>query len=145
MSTPLSSLLIFYPVLSQVVLTFVLLYATGRVRLASIRQGHTKIKDIALGQNAWPERATRFANTYNSQFQLPLLFYAVIIFAQIGGQVDRVMIVLAWGFVATRLAHAWIYVTSNNIRQRFLAFVAGFAVLAMMWAYLAFTVVRAGS
>jgi len=145
MSTPMSSLLIFYPVLSQVALTFVLLYATGRVRLATLRQGKTKIEDIALGQNAWPERATRFANTYNSQFQLPLLFYAVILFAQIGGQVDMVMVALAWGFVATRLAHAGIYVTSNNVRQRFLAFVAGFGLLVAMWAYLAFMLIQAGS
>ncbi len=145
MSTPVSSLLIFYPVLAQVALTFVLLYATGRVRLASIRHGHTKIRDIALGQNAWPARATQFANTYNSQFQLPLLFYIVIIFAQINALVDMLMVVLAWGFVVTRLAHAWIYVTNNNIQQRFIAFVTGFVVLVAMWAYFTFNLIRAGS
>jgi len=139
-----SSNLIFYPVFAQVVLTFVLLYATGRIRLASIRRGEVRVKDIAIGQNAWTERATRFANTYNSQFQLPVLFYAVSIFAQLNGAVDMGMIALAWAFVATRLAHAWIYVTANNVRQRFVAFVSGFAVLAVMWGYLGVTLLLAG-
>ena len=136
--------LIFYPVFTQVVLTFVLLYATGRVRLAAIRRGEVMVEDIAIGQNAWPERATRFANTYNSQFQLPVLFYAVAIFAQINNTVDVGMIALAWGFVATRLAHAWIYVTANNVQQRFIAFVAGFVVLAAMWIYLGVNLMTAG-
>ncbi len=136
--------LIFYPVFAQVVLTFVLLYATGRVRLALIRRGEVRVKDVAMGQNAWPERATRFANTYNSQFQLPVLFYAVSIFAQLNDVVDVGMIALAWAFVATRLAHAWIYVTANNVQQRFIAFVVGFAALVAMWGYLGFTLMKAG-
>ena len=139
-----SDIMIFYPVFAQVVLTFVLLYVTGRVRIASIARGEVEVRDIACGQNAWPGRATRFANTYNSQFQLPVLFYAVSIFAQINDAVDVVLIALAWGFVATRLAHAWIYVTYNNLRQRFVAFVAGFAMLAVMWGYLGLTLVMTG-
>ena len=136
--------LIFYPVFAQVVLTFVLLYATGRVRLASIRRGEVRVEDIAMGQNAWPERATRFANTYNNQFQLPVLFYIAAIYAQLNDAVNMVLIVLAWGFVASRLVYSWIYVTANNVQQRFKAFVAGFAVLAAMWIYLGFTLMIAG-
>ncbi len=138
------NILIFYPVFAQVTLTFVLLYATGRVRLASIRHGEVEVKDIAMGQNAWPERATRFANTYNNQFQLPVLFYTVTIYAQLNDAVDGVLIVLAWGFVATRLVYSWIYVTANNVQQRFIAFVAGFAALVAMWGYLGFTLLTAG-
>ena len=136
--------LIFYPVFAQVVLTFVLLYATGRVRLASIRRGEVRVEDIAMGQNAWPERATRFANTYNNQFQLPVLFYIAAIYAQLNDAVNVILIVLAWVFVATRLVYSWIYVTANNVQQRFMAFVAGFAVLAAMWIYLGFTLMIAG-
>jgi len=139
-----SDFAILYPVFCQVALTFLLLYATGRVRLAAISRGEVKVKDIALGQNAWPERPTRFANAYNSQFQLPVLFYALSFFAQLMGQVDTMMLVLAWGFVASRLVHAGIYITSNNIRHRFVAFVAGFAILAAMWGLFAFLILAAG-
>jgi len=139
-----SSILIFYPIFAQVFLTFILLYLTGRTRLALIRRKEVRVRDIAIGQNAWPERVTRIANSYNSQFQLPVLFYAVSIMAQITGQIDMVMIVLAWGFVTLRFIHAGIYVTTNNVSHRFYAFVAGFIVLVIMWVHFAYTLIQAG-
>jgi len=128
-----SPTLIFYAVFCQVMLTFVLLYVMGRSRVASVNSGDIKIKDIALGQNAWSAQQTQFSNSYHSQFQLPVLFYVVCIFAQINGQVDMVMIALAWGFVVMRIIHAWIHVTTNNVRQRFYAFMAGLVLLVAMW------------
>ncbi len=139
-----SSILIFYPIFAQVFLTFVLLYATGRVRLALIRRKKVRVRDIAIGQNAWPERATRIANAYNSQYQLPVLFFAVSIMAQVTGQIDMVMIVLAWGFVILRFIHAGIYVTTNNVAHRFYAFVAGFFLLVIMWVHFAYYLILAG-
>ena len=140
-----SDSLIFYPVLCQVCLTLGLLYALGKKRVGAVRRGEIKVKDIALGQNAWPASTTRFANTYNSQFQLPVLFYAVCIFAQMNGQPDRVMVALAWGFVVSRILHAYVHVTTNNVGQRFNAFFAGFILLAAMWGTLTFNLVTAGS
>ena len=42
-----------------------------------------------------------------------------------------------WVFVVTRFAHAGIFVTSNNVRQRSLAWFAGVLVLFAMWLYFA--------
>ena len=41
--------------------------------------------------------------------------------------------VLAWVFVLTRLVHAYIHVTSNNLRLRGLWFGVGAFVLFIMW------------
>lgn len=43
----------------------------------------------------------------------------------------------SWLFVATRFAHAGIFVTSNNVQQRSLAWFAGVLVLLAMWIYFA--------
>ena len=40
---------------------------------------------------------------------------------------------MAWVFVALRLMHAAIHVTSNSVRYRGAAFIAGAIVLAVMW------------
>lgn len=144
MNIAMSATAIYYPVFAQVILTFALLYGTGRVRVAAIKKGETRVKDIALGQNAWPARATQFANAYNNQFQLPVLFYTVVILSLVSGPVDRILVALAWGFVVMRLVHAWIYVTTNNVSQRFNAFVAGLVFLATMWGYFAFILIAAG-
>jgi hypothetical protein len=40
-------------------------------------------------------------------------------------------------FVVTRFAHAGIFVTTNNVQQRSLAWFAGVLVLFAMWIYFA--------
>jgi len=124
---------ILLPLLAQAVLTFALLGLTGYSRVASVRRGETKIRDIALGQPNWPEHVTKIGNSYNSQFQLPVLFYAVVILAYVLHAADLLFVILSWAFVATRLGHAYIHVTSNRVGWRFNAFAAGFAVLVVMW------------
>jgi hypothetical protein len=124
---------ILLPVFALVALTFSLLFLTGYSRVASVRRGDTKVRDIALGQPNWPERITKFGNNYNNQFQLPALFYVVVILAYVLRKADLLFVILSWVFVATRLGHAYIHVTSNRVGRRFNAFAAGFAVLVLMW------------
>jgi hypothetical protein len=121
------------PLLVQVTLTLVMLGLTGYSRLASVRRGDTKIKDIALGQPNWPEQVTKFGNSYDNQFQLPVLFYVLVILTWLLRKADLLFVILSWAFVATRLYHAYIHVTSNHVTRRFNAFAAGFIVLAVMW------------
>jgi len=121
------------PVFVQVALTFFILFWMGRVRFAAIRSRQVKVRDIALGQRAWPERPTQIANTYQNQFETPALFYALVALALITQKADLLFVVMAWLYVATRIVHAFIYTTSNDIRLRFSAFLAGSIVLMLMW------------
>jgi hypothetical protein len=131
-----------YPVFVQVALTFVVLFWMGRVRLRALQNRELKVSDIALGQPAWPARVTQISNTYQNQFELPMLFFALVAFALIHPRtVDIVMIALAWAFVITRLVHAGIYTTTNAIRQRFTAFLIGGIILLSMWILFAVRIV----
>ena len=49
--------MILLPVFVQVALTFALLFWMASARTRAVRRGETKIRDIALGQPAWPARA----------------------------------------------------------------------------------------
>ena len=121
------------PVFVQVALTFVMLGLTGYSRVTSVLRGDTKTRDIALGQPNWPEHVTKFGNSYNNQFQLPVLFYVLVILTWLLRKADLLFVILSWAFVATRLYHAYIHATSNHVTRRFNAFAAGFIVLAVMW------------
>jgi hypothetical protein len=46
-------------------------------------------------------------------------------------------LVLAWLFIASRYVHAWVHLTTNRMRHRNLAFVAGAVILALLWIYFA--------
>jgi hypothetical protein len=121
------------PVFVQVGLTFALLFWMGSARLRALKGRELRVGDIALRQPAWPERPTQISNAYDNQFQLPLLFYALVPLALITRKADLLFVVLSWLFVITRLAHAAIHTTSNNVQRRFLAFVVGAVILLIMW------------
>lgn len=121
------------PVFVQVALTFLLLMWMGRSRIGSIRAGDVKVRDIALGERNWPTRIQQIANSYHNQFELPVLFYALVALALITRKADLVFVVLSWVFVVSRLVHAVIHTTSNRVQQRFTVFLVGVIVLMAMW------------
>lgn len=121
------------PVFVQVALTFALLFWMGRTRFAAVRAGEVRVADVSLGQRAWPERAAQAGNSFHNQFELPVLFYALVAFAIPTRGTDLLFVVLSWVYVLTRIVHAAVYVTSNDIRLRFTAFLVGALALMLMW------------
>lgn len=132
------------PVFVQVGLTFFLAFWTARERIGALARREVAPSDIALGQKAWPDRPMQVANAYCNQLELPTLFYAAVAFALITSRADVVLLILAWIFVATRLVHAWIHTTSNDIRRRFRAFAFGVLTLLAMWVYFGASLLLAG-
>ena len=129
--------MVLLPVFVLVGLTFALLLWMASARGRALSSRETSFKDIALGQQNWPERATRIGNCFSNQFELPLLFYILIALALPLRHADLVIVLLSWVFVITRFAHAGIFVTSNNKSQRGMAWFAGVLVLLAMWIYFA--------
>jgi hypothetical protein len=129
--------MVLLPVFVQVGLTFALLIGMALARRRSLVSGETKIRDVALGEPNWPKSTTQIANCYRNQFELPVLFYALIALALPLRHADLFIVLMSWVFVVTRFAHAGIFVTSNNVQQRSLAWFAGVLVLFAMWIYFA--------
>ena len=131
------------PVFVQVALTFVLLLATGNTRVGAVKRKEVKVSDVALGQHNWPARITQIGNSYNNQLQLPVLFYVLVILAWITRKADLMFVVLSWVFVISRIVHARIHTTTNDMRVRFYAFATGAFVLLIMWAIFALRILFA--
>ena len=81
----------------------------------------------------WPKRETQIANAYHNQLELPVLFYVLTILAIVTRHADLPFVVLAWIFVASRLVHAYIHVTNNDVNRRGPSFGLGALVLTIMW------------
>ena len=133
--------MVLLPVFVQVGLTFALLLWMAGARRQTLVKGETKIRDIALGQPNWPARATQIGNCYRNQFEIPVLFYVLIALALPIRHADYVIVLLSWVFVVTRLVHAGIFVNSNDLGQRSMAWFAGVLVLLAMWIYFALQIV----
>ena len=129
--------MVLLPVFVQIGLTFALLIGMVFGRRQALVSGETKSRDIALGEPNWPKGATQIANCYRNQFELPLLFYLLIALALPLRHADLFIVLMSWVFVVTRFVHAGIFVTSNDLNQRSLAWFAGVLVLFAMWLYFA--------
>lgn len=121
---------------AQVLLALGLLLWLGRERVPRIMRGEIAMADIAVERTAYPLKARLLSNSFDNQFQLPVLFFVGALLALHLGVVSWVEVILAWAFVALRYVHAAIHVTTNNVEQRFAAYGAGLAVLVLFWLWL---------
>jgi len=121
------------PLFVQVVLTFVLGFMLAGTRTPLLLRGEVKPEQVALRQPNWPARTLQIGYSFQNQFEAPVLFYVLTIIAIITRKADLLFVVLAWVFVVSRLLHAFVHVTSNNLRARGGLFGIGMLVLAIMW------------
>ncbi len=140
-----AQLVLFAAILVQVALTFVVYLLLVRARFAYASDRANLKPELAYDQAAWPVSARKIANSVQSQFELPVLFFAAVLFAFQFGAAGWIAAILAWVFVATRIVHAIIHIGKNVVMQRFSAFIAGFAALIVFWLYLALHVFSAGT
>ncbi|MGJ4855914.1 MAPEG family protein [Labrys sp. La1] len=128
------------PVFLQVLLTFALLFRLGMVRAAALRQGGIDLDDVRLNGRAWPKLPLQVSSSFDNQFQIPVLFYAITALELITHATDIFFVVLAWIFVVSRYVHAGIHITSNRVKFRFRAYSVGVAALILAWLLFAFKV-----
>jgi hypothetical protein len=129
--------MVLLPVFVLVGLAFFLLLWMATARGKAVQARETSLKDIALGEPNWPVKATQIGNCFSNQFEIPVLFYALIALALPLRHVDLFLVLMSWVFVVTRLVHAGIFVTTNNVRHRGLVWFSGVLVLLAMWIYFA--------
>lgn len=128
---------IFWPMLVQAVLTYGI-YALGSSRrMAALAAGEAKPAQFKIpGGGDEPERSATVMRSLINQFELPVLFYICCLTLFVLNAAGAAAVLLAWGFALSRLFHAYVHVTSNRLKFRRPAFIAGFLILGAMWALL---------
>ena len=123
------------PLFLHVVLISLVGYVSLRARIRSVRSGETRLKDIALGNDAWPNKVRQLGNNFDNQFDVPMLWYACCALLVATGLTDWIAVILSWLFLAARIAHTLIHTGSNYVPTRMRIFLAGFGFVFAMWAW----------
>ena len=121
---------------AQVLLTMGILVWMGMERVPRVARGEIAVQDIATSGDAYPLRARLLSNSFDNQFQLPVLFYVAALLALWSGGAGWIELVLAWLFVALRYIHAAVHVSTNRVYRRFVFYTAGLVVLCLLWVWL---------
>lgn len=125
--------LIFLPVLMQVLLTikqYILLLIAKKKAVAA---EEVDLERRGLYDDAWPVSVIKINNSIRSQYEIPVLFYIVIGVLWALNAVGPIVHALAWVFVLSRVAHAYIHTGSNFVPHRLRFFSLGiYAVILLV-------------
>lgn len=134
--------LILLPVVAMVVLTATVWCRLYVVRIREMRARRIRAQDLASrGAGTTLLANTGPADNFMNLFEMPVLFYVLMVLLYVTNLGDSLYLSLASSFVALRCAHSAIHVTYNRVMHRFLAYAASSAVLWIMWARFAFHLV----
>ena len=124
---------ILIPLFVEVALTFALLFGMAGLRTRDIKSGAVDRRRIALREPNWTGRTTQFMNAFANQFEVPVLFYVLVILLIVLHHAGWLYVILAWIFVLFRILQAGIHVTANNMLWRGQAYAVSVVVLFVMW------------
>ncbi len=135
--------MVLLPVFVQVLLTFILLFWMGRHRYVAVKAKQVKIVNEAASEYVWPPMAAQASRSFHSQFETPLLFFALVALAILTKKDDALFVVMEWLWVVSRVVHALIHTTVNRVSLRFPAFFVGVVILFAMWIIFAVRILAA--
>jgi hypothetical protein len=80
----------------------------------------------------FPVAEINATNHLSNLFEVPVIFYALVLAIITVGSVDAVFVWLAWAFVGFRVLQALIHLGPNHVVSRFIVYVLGCMVLWAM-------------
>ena len=126
---------IFFPLAAMVALTITVGVAMLRLRFRAVARREISPRYFLLNRGGRvPEYLARVEQNYINLFELPVLFYVLMLALYATSSVTPLQLWLAWGFVASRVLHTLVHTTVNRLRWRMLAFSGGALLLLVMWA-----------
>ena len=113
-----------------------MLYAWLTVaRAQSVKRGEAKYVRFAHGEE--PHHVARITRNLANQFELPVIFYAVVVLLVATKNVTLVGVIAAWIFVAGRLIHTLVQTLSDNVPLRGQVFLINFAAVVVLVGHVA--------
>ncbi len=113
------------PVLIQITLVIALYFNLAIAKSRASQKGEVDEDRRALFDDAWPESVLKINNCIRNQFEVPVLFYVLVLILWSLGAINVFVQVASWLFVATRIVHAYIHTGSNDVPLRRSAFSIG--------------------
>jgi hypothetical protein len=108
-----------------------LLYAwLTLARQRAVQRGEIEYSAFAHGDE--PHHVERITRNLANQFELPVIFYAVLVLLVAVGRVTPVDIIAAWVFVAGRVIHTLVQTLTDNVPLRGQVFLINFAGAAVL-------------
>jgi hypothetical protein len=123
-----------YPMVAMFGWTFLIMLRNVHVRVHAVLRGELSNKYFELFTGAEPSATlVKTGNHLRNLFEFPVLFYVASLAALVMGISDGAYLILAWSYVAFRIAHSLVHLTINKVPPRFLFYFLSNLVLLALW------------
>lgn len=130
-----------YPMFAMVILTAATLGRLFAGRLSAVGSGTADARYFKTYQDGGEPAATaQLSRNFINLFEAPTLFYAACLAAMAVLPPSKVVLALAWLYVASRVIHSWVHTTSNRLNHRIGAYFLSWALLLALWGAVVFQV-----
>jgi len=123
------------PALALIIWTLVMMMMMYKRRIPAMnaisKRTQDFIDDPKLGEKI-PAPARWAADNYNHLHENPTIFYALMFVIFLMDKVTPLALYCAWAYVAIRVVHSIVQVTSNNVLVRFSLFILSAIILVIM-------------
>src|SRR5262249_47464556 len=125
---------IFQPFVATMLLTLVVWVYMYARRLSFIFANKLDTKHMTPAELARlsPPQVSNPSDNLKNLFELPLMFYAIVLYVYVIQQIDMPYLVAAWVFVLFRALHSGVHCTFNFIPLRFVLYVISAGALWFM-------------
>ena len=134
---------ILYPVFAMMALTIFCMVRLGLLRWAAVKSGEIDPRYFILFRGyEEPDKLATYSRHVVNLFEAPLLFYVIVLTAFVTGQSGGLVLGLAWAYVALRIIHSYVHLTSNVVLTRLRIFVFSMLTLTTLWVVVLTNIMR---
>lgn len=127
---------ILWPLLAQIGWTFLLYAWLTLARKQAVDRGEVKYSAFVLGREE-PLVPARIARNLANQFELPVIFYVLVILLIVFNRVTLFDVIAAWVFVGGRVLHSLVQTLTDNVQLRGQVFTINFLAVVVLAAHVA--------
>jgi hypothetical protein len=109
--------LILWPMLAHIGLVVVLYAWLTVARTGAVRRGEVDYSCFVTSREE-PAHVARISRNLSNQFELPVIFYAVVVLLIALGRVNAIDVIAAWVFVIGRVIHTLVQTLTDNVQLR---------------------------
>ena len=124
-----------WPMLAHVGWVFLLYVWLTIARQRAVKRGEVDYSAFARGEE--PHHVARITRNLANQFELPVIFYAVVVLLVATNNVIITDVIAAWVFVAGRVIHTLVQCLTDNVPLRGQVFLINFAGVVVLVAHIA--------
>jgi hypothetical protein len=127
---------ILYPLFIMVILTFMVICRQFFINLHALKQKDVRLSFFKLFKNDTevPDYLEAARMHYRNMFEIPILFYVLVLFLYLSNSVTELDVLFGWLFVIGRIAHSLVRTFRyDDVLLRFKFFAFSTIILIFHW------------